>query len=286
MLLALVVLAVFVLFYIFAFDAEMQGGGQTIESVIASQAEDITNIRLGISRCEEELRDLPKLEGTSKRLVKVNRENQSRSGVIASLEDGVVKANDSLSAKIEEFEAYKDVYRAFVRGEAKGMTMDRLETREGKVYENVTIREVTAIGVQIRFDGGLRRIPFEEMPEDMQDHFQFDKDQKESAVAREIAIRNKHEAAVLAAKSAAQEQRSEFAEKKIQETQESNVRTIAIKESQITTCEEQIRNLESAIRLEGTKGVSRAPQMRIQMEEVKRKLSSLRSEVSQLRANL
>ncbi len=55
-------------------------------------------------------------------------------------------------AMSKTFADYKDEYRAYARGKAKGETIETLETLTGVIYHNAIIREVTAIGIQIRHD--------------------------------------------------------------------------------------------------------------------------------------
>jgi hypothetical protein len=81
-----------------------------------------------------------------------------------------------------------------------GQVIAKLETLKGDVYENVTIREVSPIGIAIRHDAGSRRVPFEELPLEMQRQFLFDPKEKEKALADEHAVQNAHLAQVEAAK--------------------------------------------------------------------------------------
>lgn len=286
MLLALVVLAVFVLFYLFAFDEGMQGAEKSIESVIAHQREEMVNLKSGISRCEEKLRDVPKLEAARKKFAVIKRENQYREGEIASLRDGVSAMNEAISAKTGEFESYKDEYRRLVRGKSKDRAMDQLETLTGTKYKGVTILEVNSIGAHIRFEGGLRRIPYEELPLEMQDEFQFDADQKTQALAAEAAVRNSHESAVVAAKAASIERADERREQRDVAARENALRELTVKQSQLQSLSDEIRRLESAIQNESSKGISHAPQMRDQLEAKKRAWRALNADVARLRVNL
>ena len=202
MLMALVVLVGFGLLFMFAFDEGMQGADQSIESFIAHQAKEIDNIKHTISRGEVQLGKAPALVAAEKELKATKRENQFREGMVGSLKQGIVAANQSIAAKTQEFEAYKDEYRAFTRSKAKGQTIERLQTRTGEVYEKVTIRQVTPIGIQILYDGGQKRINFEDLPPAMQDHYQFDPKQKAAALASENTVRKEHEAAVSVATAA------------------------------------------------------------------------------------
>lgn len=280
MLLALVVLAGFVLLYFFAFNEEMQGGGKSIESIIALQTREVADLKNQIHG----LGDVPALLVKAKALNGIKQQNQSRESQIANLKQNLVTANESIALTTKEFETYKDQYRALVRGQAKGQILEKLETLKGTVYENVTLREVTAIGAQIRHDGGIKRIPYEELPVAMQDRFQFDPKQKAEALAKENAMQDQHEAAMSAAASTATGQAAERKEEDTEAIKKKNARILAMKETQIQLLKEEIKGLNKAIQKEYLKTISRAPQMRIQLATKQRMHDELCTEVANMRA--
>jgi hypothetical protein len=286
MVLALVVLAGFGVLFMFAFDERLQGGDRTIESVIAEQSKEIERLQASIKHGEKELTKTPALLATARELTAAKRDNQFRDGHIDSLRQGVAAANKSIDAKTTEFDAYKDQYRAFVRSRAKGQTMERLVTRKGVIYQNVSLREVTAIGIQIMHTDGQKRIPFEELPAEMQDRFQFDPNQKSAAVARETAERDEHEAAVSVATTAESRKLAEQRQKEAEANQAKMIRSIAVMESRIESLSHEIKALEEAIPKESLKPLSRAPQMRGQLGNKQRETAKLRAEVARLRAGL
>lgn len=286
MILALVVLLGFGLLFMFAFDEGWQGGDQSIESVISHQAKEIEDLKTGISRGEKQLANVPALFAAEKKLKDLKRENQFRDGNIDGLKKSIASANGAIGEKLAEFEAYKEKYRAFARNKAKGRELERLETRDGDVYQKVTIREVTPIGIQIMHDGGQKRISFEQLSADMQDEFQFDPKQKADAIAKEEAMRSEHESAVSAAQEAASQQAAEQRAKDAEEKRQNIIRAIAVKESRIESLKTEIQSLEEAIPKESLKRISRAPQMRLQLAGKQRDLSALTEDVARLRSSL
>ena len=126
------------------------------------------------------------------------------------------------------FEAYKDQYRAYIRGKAIGESMAVLETRGGTIYKNVNIREVTAVGIQIRHDDGQKRIPFEDLPEALKERFQFDPQQKVAAIAKEESDRSEHEAAAAASDLVSSQQLAVQADKNAEIQRAKVARSIAI----------------------------------------------------------
>ena len=286
MVLALIVLLGFGLLFMFAFDEGWQGGEQSIESVISNQAKEIDGLKTGISSGEKQLATLPALLAAEKKLKDMKRENQFRDGNIDGLKKSIASTRGLIDAKLAEIEAYKEKYRAYARDKAKGRELERLETRDGNVYQKVVIREVTPIGFQIMHDGGQKRIAFEQLPAEMQDEFQFDPKLKAAAVAKEEAMRNEHENAVTASQAVVSQQAAEQRAREAEEKRQNVVRAIAVKESRIESLKNEIKSLEEAIPKESLKRISRAPQMRLQLSGKQRDLSALTEDVARLRSSL
>ncbi len=279
-LMALAVMAIFVTLFIFAFDERFQGGAQSIQSVISQQAMEIDSYESNISDGRKVLAGLPALAKNADELARLNRENGSFAANIETMGEKVESAKAEVENTNQAFEAYKDGYRDFVRGKAKGETMESLTTQNGAVYKNVNIREVTAVGIQIRHDEGQKRIPYEELPEAMQDHFQFDAKQKSAALVKEQELWNEHESAVAASEKQAGEQ----LKKSVEVDKTKQVQMLAMKEARVTALNEEIQLLEMAILREGQKGISRAPEMREKLAVKQRELSALRTDLARLRA--
>jgi hypothetical protein len=182
------------------------------------------------------------------------------------------------------FEAYKDQYRAYVRGKAIGESMAVLETRGGTIYKNINIREVTAVGIQIRHDDGQKRIPFEDLPEALKERFQFDPQQKVAAIAKEESDRSEHEAAAAASDLVSSQQLAVQADKNAEIQRAKVARSIAINQARILALTDEIEALNEAIPMERTKRISQAPQLRAQLSKKQSELSSLRVSVARLQA--
>ena len=285
MLLAMVVLVGFGVLFLFAFDEGFQGKDQSIESVIANQAKEIDDLKLGIDSGTKRLAEVPARSNAARELATIKRENQYRDGEIESLRQGIAAANEAISAKLADFEAYKDQYRVVVRAKAKGSTMPRLETRSGEVYENVSVREVSAVGMQIIHDGGQKRVPFEDLPAELQDLYQFDPAQKAAAIAREAEERGLHDAAVVAAQEVAGQQAMLLKQREEEAARERAAAALKVMQARIKTLGDEIRGLEQALELEVRKPLSRAPQMRQQISAKQRELAGLEEKVARMLAN-
>lgn len=286
MVMALVVLLGFGVLFLFAFDEGFQGGDQSIESVIAAQGREIINYQNVADSGRKSLALAPARLENSKELTRLKRENQTLQENITALQEKVSAGKADLVSRNEAFEGYKDEYRAYVRGKAKGETMVKLETVSGIVYKNVNIREVSAIGIQIRHDDGQKRIPFEELPEEMKDHFQFDAKQKEEALAAESAGREEHEAAVAVSDKQAD---LDLAAKRVKDAEAAKIqatRTIAIKSNRIKELTQDIERLNDAILVESKKTVSRASILRGEIAGKRREIAELSSQISSLKTQM
>jgi len=284
MLLALVVMAGFGLLFLFAFDDGMQGADQSIESVIAQQAKDIDSLKASIEATHEGLESQPALEAKAKQLKSVNTDNMMSAGKIEGLRKNETTIKDTINGILTQFDKYKDEYRVFARAQAKGEQIPKITTQTGKVYEDVMIREVTPVGMQIRHKDGHMRIPYEELPTELQDRFQFDPKQKNEALIAESNTAKELNSAVAKANEAVDQALAAQKERDQQAAQANAVKTLATKKAQISSLRDEIQRLEKAIVQESLKKLSRAPQMRQDLADKQNQLSTLESQVSQLQS--
>lgn len=282
MLLALVVVAGFGILFLFAFDDGMQGADQSIESVIAQQTKDISALKSSISDSNKSLEVRPALESKAKELKAISNENLVKTAKIGGLRKSVATLNETIASNLAALDKYKDEYRAFARNQAKGEELPTLKTLSGTVYEKVRIKEVTAIGMQISHNDGHKRIPYEDLPEDLQDRFQFDAKQKQQAVAVENNVKAEHDKSVAEANAASDEAVAAQRERDRQAARANAAKSLAAKTAQIAALKEEITRLERNLRIETTKKFSRAPMMREELADKQSQLSTLQSQVSQL----
>lgn len=88
-------------------------------------------------------------------------------------------------------EDYKKEYRVSERERAIGEEVASMSTVDGKVYEKVSIRKVTALGMEIRHQNGFKRIHYQNLPDEMQDRFQFtETDAKALVETEKVAVKN------------------------------------------------------------------------------------------------
>ena len=288
MVLALIVLLGFGLLFMFAFDEGFQGADQSIESIIRDQAKDIGNMTEGIARGERDLALAPARVTAARDLARLKREKATLEQSVVTLREKIAEGERSIEDLTATFESYKDQYRAYARANAKGDTIEELKTVDGTLYKDVSIREVTAIGIQIRHSDGHKRIAFEELPHSMRDHFQFDPDQKQKAVAAEAAIRSEHEAAAAVANKAEEAKMAAYREKEIQLMKE--------KTAQISMLENDIKGLErdqeraaaaaDAARAAGRMHINKSVSISGDIRSKRNRISVLNAEILRLRASL
>ena len=193
--------------------------------------------------------------------------------------------------------------REEARSQAIGQQIARLETVKGDVYENVVIRDVTAIGIEIRHDAGSRRVPFEQLPQEMQQQFLFDPKEKQKALAHEHAAQSAHMAQMTTTDVASPNVQGMNQPGQKEEYRLKVTKAIATKSARIQVLEDEIHSLENDLVREdnkkynrsyysngrwryGTGGVSRAPIIREQLNEKRQECSTLRQQVGALRVEL
>lgn len=286
MVMALIVLLGFGALFMFAMDEGAQGADLSIEAIIKRQDKEIDTLKSNLESATEDLSHAPERETVAKTLASTARENQSREVEIEDLRSGLETANEGIARLVTEFEDYKDEYRAFARKEAEGEKLPELTTNDGATYKNVTIREVTAVGMQVRHQAGFKRIPFELLPDDLQDRFQFDPTQKDEAIAEEHARRLEHEKAVAKTHEGLAQQRAAELQEKQRQAEVAKRQRVSQLRNGILALDRQMDDLNRDISAEAGKSISRAPQMRARLNGLRNKQAAMRSELSRLEAEM
>lgn len=296
MLLAMVVLIGFGLLFLFAFDEGLQGGEQSIESVIAHQSKEIESTQIGIEQGKLKLAHGPALTALAKDLSGTKRTNIAALENIVSAKQAIELGKSQLEELGRNFEEYKDKYRAFVRGKAKGESIALLETRSGGVYKNAVIREVTPVGIQIRHDDGQKRLPFEDLPDAMVDYYQFDPRQKSDALAAEAVIRNEHEAQAAVANTLADGVMAEQRKREQEERREKVRRGIETRQAQIEGLRQEVESLNNEMdraasaadsaRAAGRMHINKSGSINGSIRSKQNRIAAIQAEISQMESSL
>lgn len=179
-----IVLAGFFLLYLFGSE-ESLGGGPGVDAVIAAQKKELADYQMHIEQSQRLLELAPERHAAEAEVKELTRQLVFINGSVATLKASLAVLNEEIDGMITDGEAYKDAYRASERRQAVGEKLAELQTKDGRSYTAVEIREVDAVGVLIRHEDGQRRIPFEVLPDAMQDRFQFDAAREAGAPGRQ-----------------------------------------------------------------------------------------------------
>lgn len=295
MLLALLVIIGFGSLYMLAFE-DGSHQGKSLASIIRGNDTEISNLGDGIAAGEKKLATIPHLKEISAELDKTKGQNKFLAVRISERKAEVSLLEGTLDELDGQFEDYKNQYRAHVRNNAEGTKMDELKTRSGDIFNDVDVRKVTAIGIEIRHKDGHKRISFEELSDELQDYYQFDKDQMLAEATREAKIRKKHDSAVAASNQRAGVMAAEQKVKDKEAAKQRTIQEIAAKEARLRSMQNEIRQLESDIsnaesaaasaRAAGRMHLSKAGNIRNALNNKRSQYNSLLSEIARLRASI
>ena len=107
----------------------------------------------------------------------------------AELEAGVVSGGEAIEGLEKEWEDYKGQYRTNERARAVGETYPELKTLDGKTYTDLKITGVTPLALRMSSREKVGGIPFQVLPLEWQDRFQFDDGEAEKLKEKEIRER-------------------------------------------------------------------------------------------------
>lgn len=289
---AVFVLLGFGVLYILVFDKSLQGGEKTIESVIAADAKDLAGRKsqiLSASKRIEAIKGYREIQGELE-------EEQVREKLLVERREDLTKAvkveEQSILTANGSWEFYKQEYRNSERAAAAGEKMDELKTLSGETYTKVKVTDVDAVRMQIRHSAGIKGIPFEELPLDLQDRFQFDKEEKEKRVSAEINIRKKGHIGSsigdLKITIADLKHQNVAAEKKVKKLEQAfanaraagpDLKNQLISKNRELEADQQKRSDRTA---NGRQGISRAPQIREEIAHIEGRISLAARLVPQL----
>jgi chromosome segregation ATPase len=296
MIMALIVLLGFGLLFMLVFEEGGQGGGKSLSAIVRDNAREIDSQKSRLEIGEATLARMPRLKKTEDDLVTAKLRNTTLSTGISTMTADAEALETDLAALKQEWEGYKNQYRAHIRAEAVGTKMPELRTADGRVYRGVVISKVTAIGIDIRHDEGLGRVNFEQLPEEIRDLYQYDENQMIAAATKEAETRAGLARAVAKAEEAAKDADEEQKALDTEETKRNLVAQIASKEAQASAIEEQIQQLESdissaesaasAARAAGRRHLNKSGPLRQTLNRKRGELVQIRTEIARIRSSL
>ena len=170
---ALVVLLGFGSLFTVVTDGANEIGGPNVQFQIKAKQR---SIRIQERKMKALEQNIVEYDNHSQQLAEFESVQKSLSLKLVELKEselGVETAKTDLVKLAIQFEDYKKQYRSAERGRAVGETLDTFVTKDGKEYQQVSIRRVSALGMEIRHKNGSKRIHYENLPNEMQDRFQF-----------------------------------------------------------------------------------------------------------------
>ena len=189
--LALFVLAAFTGLGFLVFDGRFNGDqASSMAEAVKSQEFRIEGLKRLISELEDELAQSEERAKIGDDVRRLQRSLADQKQFLAGLEADVADAQEKLSGTRQSWEDYKNDYRATARAQAVGLKIPELTTLDGEVYKNVTVRNVDNLSMRIFHESGPASIDWDQLPLDMQDRFQFDK-QDAAKAAEEAETREK-----------------------------------------------------------------------------------------------
>lgn len=267
LLLALVVLGGFMVLGTLTLDERFQGGPNTLRNTVRDQQNEIASYRGELENARRKLVEYEELErgaGEFQKLLARVRVHETNLVEKQSQRDQI---RDDIAMLEQSIEDHKKQYRNMVREAARGSALGSLTTLDGETMHDVTIRQVSAIGMDVSHRDGAKRIPFDILPMDLQQRFLFDSEESKAVAEKEMLDRQILTRMEL---EALESNRSEALRRAAQEQADleaRNRKTISALRSRISTLATEIRSLEYEIRLEESKTLSRAPAMKQQLAE-------------------
>jgi chromosome segregation ATPase len=280
-LLAMFVLVGFGTLYMFVFDEGLQGGQKTIQAVIRDQGTLIETHKIQITNYKDRIEDAKRLKEVAKEHDDLKLRAEIGAKRLVELTTAKAEAEAAVASAKDSWAKYRDEYRASEWAAAVGEKLDELKTVGGELYAKVAILKVTHKGVDISHQDGIKLIACEELPSELQDRFQFEKELTVKDRKKDDEDFDTHSNNVEIATNAKQAQdkliRVQELEEQIQKWQ------AEIQEAKMNEARNQaaIDRMRMAIAAEEAKkgGISRAPQMKEQLRAMERKAKEIRDSI-------
>lgn len=145
--------------------------------------EEIETAKAEVAALKEKRELLDEIESATELLNELRSKEESLAGEYEKAETEYVTLEEArIRAKVAE-----------ERKKAEGESIGTIETKDGKVFENCTIRKVSDVGLTIRHSRGSSRVAAEDLPDEFQARFSFN---EEEAIAQLKAERRRMIASV------------------------------------------------------------------------------------------
>lgn len=184
--LGMIVLAGFCGLGLAVFDGRLNGdfaNSRVKES--AKNKETIDSLLAKLKNHEENEEGWKKLQADARKLGQVQRVLKLRKPQVPSLKAEVASEEAANQEVLAKWEAYKERYREFARGQLVGEKFDKLVTAE-RTFEKVRVRGVTALELKIAHAEGATGVKLANLDDELRDRLQYS-EEKAREVAEKIA---------------------------------------------------------------------------------------------------
>ncbi|MGI8601590.1 MAG: hypothetical protein ACR2OZ_01190 [Verrucomicrobiales bacterium] len=103
------------------------------------------------------------------------------------LKQQLEKAQDEADKSRKELQEHLAKYKISMRQKAKGLQIPMLQAADGKVFEGVTISDVTPDTLSFQHSGGVSRLPLEKLATEWQKKFFYDPEEIKAIEAAKLA---------------------------------------------------------------------------------------------------
>jgi chromosome segregation ATPase len=280
-LVAVGVLAVLGTLFLLVFDQDFQGGEKSIEAVIRDQGTQIEQLSSTIRARTNQLGDIAKNKQIVENIDSVKRQIDAKNNRIDAAKQRIIVLQDAISRTQQQQSGYLVAYRKAERAQEIGKTYPELTTKAGRSYKSVVIKKIDDLRVNIGHEGGSGVIYWNDLPNDMMDRLQFNKELAEQQTKMEQGS-----AAQFAASAKESDIRESIAHVKEQISNatsafESQKSLVSQSEAKIQDCQRQINQLRAMISREANKdGLRQTPRYRSQIEEHERTMEAERKRMA------
>lgn len=242
MVLALIVFAAFIGLGVAVFDGRFNGdNGGSIESKLSQQEAEIAALNGRAGQLEVDL-ETKRKNSTLRTEADVIKERLQR------LDDTQAEVEAELTevkAKVESVQTgkntYRQSYRDAVRAKAVGTVLGELKTADGRVYQSVKIKRVTALELSFMDETGPKGVPYKDLPPEMQDYYQFGEDEAATVRSERGRIEKRVTERLKTVDTQERDRKKDWEVRQASETIAKAKERIASLQSKIADAEDQIR---------------------------------------------
>jgi hypothetical protein len=165
-------------------------GKRLNEETISNDAGDISEL---MARRDGESADLKEFVQRSMQSSQELREISAKLANFQERRDFLVKSKVALEQAVQLLETQFSDCRARYRSEtwkaAVGEKLGDVKVRDGRLYRDSVISQVTLVGLEIRHESGFARLQAPDLSAELQDRFQWNGEERRARLAEEAAAR-------------------------------------------------------------------------------------------------